>query len=239
VVVGDGRLGWASGAPYDRIVVTASAAEVPPAWPEQLRYDGLIEVPLVLRPDGVQAIPTLRKDGAELSSVSVLCGGFMPLRVPGASQQEVPRLVASEIAGGDARQLVELSGSALETLSAPARRRLLALALSRPRIHRLRLSKPGSRGLWLFLSLELPARSRVVSLALGAVSIGFVDRAARSLALFSHAPTAEPRMSAYGGPEAEEKLLGLLGEWKRRGEPTEEDLRLTVSERGIRWRWGG
>lgn len=31
VHVGDGRLGWAEHAPYDRIIVTAAAEEVPPA----------------------------------------------------------------------------------------------------------------------------------------------------------------------------------------------------------------
>ena len=40
VVTGDGREGYARGAPYDRIIVTASAAEIPRAWYEQLEPEG-------------------------------------------------------------------------------------------------------------------------------------------------------------------------------------------------------
>jgi protein-L-isoaspartate(D-aspartate) O-methyltransferase len=49
VVVGDGHDGWAPQAPYDRIIVTASASEVPRAWLEQTVEGGLIEVPLQRR----------------------------------------------------------------------------------------------------------------------------------------------------------------------------------------------
>jgi protein-L-isoaspartate(D-aspartate) O-methyltransferase len=46
VVVGDGRDGWAGEAPYDRIIVTASASEIPHTWLEQTVEGGRIEVPL-------------------------------------------------------------------------------------------------------------------------------------------------------------------------------------------------
>ncbi len=62
VVTGDGREGHASGAPYDRIIVTASATAIPRAWHEQLVPGGLVEVPLRLRESaGLQLIPTLRR----------------------------------------------------------------------------------------------------------------------------------------------------------------------------------
>lgn len=81
VVVGDGRDRWAAEAPYDRIIITASASEVPRAWLEQIVDGGRIEVPLRLRNSLFgQAIPTLERQGSELRSISVLCGGFMPLR---------------------------------------------------------------------------------------------------------------------------------------------------------------
>jgi Protein-L-isoaspartate(D-aspartate) O-methyltransferase (PCMT) len=81
LVVGDGRDGWAAGAPYHRIIVTASASEIPHAWLEQTVEDGRIQVPLRLRNSlSGQAIPTLGRRGSELHSISVLCGGFMPLR---------------------------------------------------------------------------------------------------------------------------------------------------------------
>jgi protein-L-isoaspartate(D-aspartate) O-methyltransferase len=44
--VGDGSRGWAENAPFDRILVTAAAAEVPPALAEQLRPGGRLVAPL-------------------------------------------------------------------------------------------------------------------------------------------------------------------------------------------------
>ncbi|MET9291035.1 methyltransferase domain-containing protein [Streptomyces sp. NPDC003077] len=46
LVVGDGELGHAEGAPYDRILSTVAVRRVPPAWPEQLRAGGVLLTPL-------------------------------------------------------------------------------------------------------------------------------------------------------------------------------------------------
>ena len=43
---GDGTKGWPEQAPFDRIIVTAAAREVPPALIEQLRVGGLMILPL-------------------------------------------------------------------------------------------------------------------------------------------------------------------------------------------------
>src|SRR5688500_4168685 len=43
VVAGDGHLGFAAGAPYDRIIVTAASSAVPRAWFDQLADGGLLE----------------------------------------------------------------------------------------------------------------------------------------------------------------------------------------------------
>ena len=80
VVTGDGRVGWATGAPYSRLIVTASAESVPRAWHDQLAEGGIAVVPLRLGSGAPQAIPALRKTAGGFRSVSVLCGGFMPLR---------------------------------------------------------------------------------------------------------------------------------------------------------------
>lgn len=49
VVCGDGTFGYPPEAPYDRIVVTVGAGDVPPALRQQLRPDGRLVVPLSLR----------------------------------------------------------------------------------------------------------------------------------------------------------------------------------------------
>jgi protein-L-isoaspartate(D-aspartate) O-methyltransferase len=46
VHAGDGRAGWPPGAPYDRILVSAAPAEVPPALVSQLAPGGRIAIPV-------------------------------------------------------------------------------------------------------------------------------------------------------------------------------------------------
>ena len=46
LVQGDGSLGYAERAPYDRILVTAAAPKVPPALLEQLKPNGVLVVPV-------------------------------------------------------------------------------------------------------------------------------------------------------------------------------------------------
>ena len=47
---GDGRLGWPDEAPFDRILVTAAALDLEPAWLEQLAEGGVLIAPLDLAP---------------------------------------------------------------------------------------------------------------------------------------------------------------------------------------------
>ncbi len=46
IYVGDGTLGWPDAAPYDRILVTAAAPEVPAHLMDQLAVDGLLVIPI-------------------------------------------------------------------------------------------------------------------------------------------------------------------------------------------------
>lgn len=78
VVEGDGGLGYAPEAPYDRIIVTASSDDVPPAWFHQLREGGVLVLPLRL--NGPHFTVALRKEGAALASERASASGFMRLR---------------------------------------------------------------------------------------------------------------------------------------------------------------
>ncbi len=83
VVVGDGRQGWPSGAPFDRIIVTASSDRVERAWYDQVGDGGRIEVPLRRGARfSMGAVVTFRREGDDLRPVSAVGGGFMPLRDP-------------------------------------------------------------------------------------------------------------------------------------------------------------
>ncbi|WP_405085980.1 methyltransferase, FxLD system [Microbispora sp. NBC_01389] len=85
VVHGDGEAGHPEDAPYDRIIVTAGAWDVPPAWREQLAPGGRLVVPL--RIWGVTRSVALELDGAVWRSVSIVECGFMPMRGPSAVEE--------------------------------------------------------------------------------------------------------------------------------------------------------
>ncbi|MDX1994004.1 MAG: methyltransferase domain-containing protein [bacterium] len=79
----DGILGYAASAPYDRIILTVGAQDVPPAWFEQLEPTGRIVLPLLIG-GGWQACTALvwAEDdyGLHLRSLSTSPCGFMTLR---------------------------------------------------------------------------------------------------------------------------------------------------------------
>ncbi|MEU3185146.1 hypothetical protein ABZ707_13230 [Streptomyces sp. NPDC006923] len=60
VVTGDGELGVPEHAPYDRILVTVQAADIPPAWTEQLVDGGRLVVPLRMRGTSAGLPPSCR-----------------------------------------------------------------------------------------------------------------------------------------------------------------------------------
>lgn len=86
VVCGDGAFGWADNALYDRIIVTAGAWDIPPAWWDQLAGGGLLLVPLRMR--GLTRTVALERDGAILRSLSVEVCGFIPIRGVGAMAEQ-------------------------------------------------------------------------------------------------------------------------------------------------------
>jgi protein-L-isoaspartate(D-aspartate) O-methyltransferase len=77
---GDGAQGWPERAPFDAIIVTAAALDVPPALVAQLAPGGRMVVP-VGEPHGEQELRLLRKDGAGVVTPrSILPVAFVPLR---------------------------------------------------------------------------------------------------------------------------------------------------------------
>jgi protein-L-isoaspartate(D-aspartate) O-methyltransferase len=90
VVCADGGYGYADAAPYDRIILTAGASDLAPAWREQLKPGGRLVLPLAIREDQQLSVAFERSD-EHLASLSVKACGFMMLRgasaaAPTASQ---------------------------------------------------------------------------------------------------------------------------------------------------------
>ena len=79
VRIGDGYHGWPEQAPFDAILVTAAAEDVPPDLIEQLAPDGRLVIPLG-KQSSVQSLTVLTKtmDG-KIVRKNVLPVGFVPL----------------------------------------------------------------------------------------------------------------------------------------------------------------
>ncbi|MFI1996719.1 methyltransferase, FxLD system [Actinoplanes sp. NPDC020271] len=118
VVHGDGEHGHQTGAPYDAIIITVEAADIPPAIIEQLETDGVIVMPLRMR--GITRTLTLRPRGDHLAATAALQCGFVPMQ--GAGRDLTRRILLR----GDA--VVLRLDDATEVDAAA-----LAAALDRPR----------------------------------------------------------------------------------------------------------
>jgi protein-L-isoaspartate(D-aspartate) O-methyltransferase len=81
VRTGNGYLGWAEHAPYDRIIVTAAPDEVPAALLQQLEIGGVIAIPVGT---GSQELRILRRTVTGTETLGTLPVRFVPMtRKPG------------------------------------------------------------------------------------------------------------------------------------------------------------
>jgi len=77
LIVGDGTLGWPEQAPYDRIMVTAAAAQCPPALFEQLAEGGILVIPL--GGPSCQTLQAIRKSNGRAQVSALTPCRFVPL----------------------------------------------------------------------------------------------------------------------------------------------------------------
>jgi protein-L-isoaspartate(D-aspartate) O-methyltransferase len=86
IIVGDGFAGAPEHAPFDRIIVTAAADDVPPALVEQLAANGKIVLPIGPR-NGTQHIVKLtKKEDGTLEREDLIAVRFVPL-MPGRARE--------------------------------------------------------------------------------------------------------------------------------------------------------
>lgn len=78
---GDGYLGWEEHAPYDAILVTASADDLPAPLIEQLKEGGVMVIP-VGQSQWVQALTVVTKEKSDIVTKEVLPVRFVPLVHP-------------------------------------------------------------------------------------------------------------------------------------------------------------
>ncbi|MCX4558784.1 methyltransferase, FxLD system [Streptomyces phaeochromogenes] len=113
-VTRDGALGYAEGAPYDRIIATVGAHGVPHSWLQQLAPGGRLLVPQRLKGSVSRSIAFEQRDG-RWESLGSEMNTFMPLR----------RGIAD-----DDRRVVPLSADGTVRLQAPAGQNIDADALA-------------------------------------------------------------------------------------------------------------
>ncbi len=81
VKIGDGYQGWPEDAPFDAILVTATAPEVPPALAAQLKEGGRLVIPVGM-PGYVQQLIKFRKLAGKLKEETRVPVMFVPLVRP-------------------------------------------------------------------------------------------------------------------------------------------------------------
>jgi protein-L-isoaspartate(D-aspartate) O-methyltransferase len=84
LIIGDGTKGYPPKAPYDRIIVTAAADQLPPALVKQLAEGGLMVIPL--GNDDHQILQTLHKQKDQLDRQMLTPCRFVPLIEEGESE---------------------------------------------------------------------------------------------------------------------------------------------------------
>jgi protein-L-isoaspartate(D-aspartate) O-methyltransferase len=258
VAVGDGRLGLGAHAPYDRIIVTASAEAIPAPWFAQLAEGGRLVVPLRLDPDAdaIHMIPAFVRRSDSLHAAESTWGGFMPLHDgEGASQEPQASLGAALWARGRHTSLVSLSGSGLERLSEAAARGLLAALMGRAGHSRVRGSTSLIGGhtpaVLIFLMVEIPAGRRIWIRAAGRHGVGMLGTAGRSVAAVTlrdvwelgseKARSTRWRLEAWGEEGAQLELERLLASWHALVREGRDQLEITARPAGetldLRFSW--
>lgn len=145
-VLADGEAGFPEGAPYDRIIVTVAAWDIPPSWINQLGEKGRLVVPLTVR--GTTRSIAFDRDGDGLVSRSYRLARFVPMQGEGTAKE---------------RKALLRDGVALQTDDAqvPFNTKALNHALNTPRRtfwSGAPYDLPDELELYLTLHLSSPAR---------------------------------------------------------------------------------
>lgn len=220
VVCADAEHGVAENAPYDRILVTVGAWDIPTAWMDQLADGGRLIVPLRL--EGLMRSLALEHEGKRLVSRSVHPCGFVPMQGEGAHEEYVALLDADVGLRFDEPQHLDTSGLS-RALAAPPTERWSGVTIG---THEM------IDDLTLWLTTTLPTCGMLTARQ-AAVDRGLVGRPARrgvpalvrgdSFAYRAAVrPTSEEDRLEFGvyghgseAPELAEQYIDLMRQWDR------------------------
>jgi protein-L-isoaspartate(D-aspartate) O-methyltransferase len=77
--IGDGYYGWPDHAPYDGIIVTAAAAEIPPPLIEQLKPEGRLVIPVGAACLPQELVVVEKRKKGQITTRRILDVAFVPL----------------------------------------------------------------------------------------------------------------------------------------------------------------
>jgi protein-L-isoaspartate(D-aspartate) O-methyltransferase len=130
VVCADGALGHPHRAPYDRIIVTAAASDIPTAWWEQLAPAGRLVVPLRLHNSGLTRSIAFDKTGTDrMVSASTQVCGFVPLRGATDTTAEPSLHLANNITLNLATEATGNTSALSQALTHPAHKQWTGIPL--------------------------------------------------------------------------------------------------------------
>jgi protein-L-isoaspartate(D-aspartate) O-methyltransferase len=248
VICADGGFGDPDGAPFDRIIVTAGAWDIAPAWLDQVAPRGLLVLPLSVR--GIQLSVALRRgDAGVWRSISSWRCGFVRMLGAFAGPETITRLGEPDVLVAQVSDGRAVDPEALQAALAgqPAAEQVLARTGG--------LAELGDLDLWLTMSAAM--LDRVTLMAAGSwfplaqlLPVGFlVSNATEASRLgaavllpgrrgdrgFEHArarPGAVIRGFGPGGPALAGYLAELAHQWAGLGRPEAQQLQLTVRPAG-------
>ncbi len=218
VVQADAEHGVAEHAPYDRILVTVGAWDIPGAWLEQLTDSGRIVVPL--RFSGITRLIAFDRTGQTLTASGYRLGAFVPMQGDGAVGEELVGVTEDIGLRLEPRREHDFSLSALrEALRTPAVDMWAGTAFDMPDELALFLLTTGGSGMVMLHAAQKAVDAGVVDPAvrhgLPALVRGgsFAYRIKRSSEAFASGYEAGVRAH---GPDADavgRQLLTLIREW--------------------------
>jgi protein-L-isoaspartate(D-aspartate) O-methyltransferase len=217
----DGGFGDPGGAPFDRVIVTAGAWDIAPAWLDQLAPAGRLVLPLSVR--GIQLSVALRRHEDHWAAVSAFRCGFV--RMAGAFADPEPfrplgsaryALAGGEPAGAGPLAAALAAGPVAEAGTGVGAAGLsdldLWLTLTQPGLGRLTVISTAPGGLLPFGGLTRGAAPADLGVAALAVAAGEIVI----------------RGYGAGGPALAAELAGLAPAWTGRGRPGAAGLQLAA-----------
>jgi protein-L-isoaspartate(D-aspartate) O-methyltransferase len=233
LVTGDGAVGHADRAPYDRIIATVGVWDLAPAWGEQLTPGGRLVVPIDLH--GVQRSVAFEREGDHWTSQSTRPCGFMRMRGPFAGPERVYKLSpvvslslpqarevdTDAVAAVLTEQPAEVGTGAEPTMDEIYDGLGLWLAVREPRCCAVSEVVGDDRPLLRDAPLRVPESVATIGI-LGDDGIALLGKA-----------NDELTVHAYGNDSVADDLVAHVRAWDAAGKPGTEGLRIDAYPAGV------